>query len=511
MRVILILLAMIGLSSPARADWRKAVTEHFIIYSQGSEKELRAEGIRLERFDTLTRQKTHIPNTPTEQKLTIYFMSGIDAVQRVYDGKTKDVAGFYTTSPGGAMAIVPRIASGGEDYQLNETTVLYHEYAHHLMFQYFPGSYPAWYVEGFAEFVSMTKIAEDGTSKLGLPAQHRAYELLEEVTIPVERLLTTRVEDLKPGDVGNFYGQSWLLTHMLSFAPERSGQLVKYLGLIGSGTAALDAAKQSFGDLKTLRRDLDRYLAASRISYIQNASKISEPKAFTIAVVDRPIADTMVQRLMLMRGSRTEKRESVAASLRQMIVRYPASAEVFTMLAESELDAAHEDNALSAAESALKIDPANARAMLWKGVAMLRPLAAAKDYDPAKWKAGRAWIVRANRGNPEDPLPLLEYYLSFQSEGKAPPDIAISGLGKVLDLVPQEGGVRITYALALAHQKKFDDAEAVLRPVANSPHGGGEAEFARKIIGALKDARKSDSTSPVDDLLKRPDKDAKKS
>ena len=51
----------------------------------------------------------------------------------------------------------------------------------------------------------------------------------------------------------------WRPAHYLAFEPSRRGQASKYIDLIQKGVPALDAAKQAFGDLKQLEKDLERY------------------------------------------------------------------------------------------------------------------------------------------------------------------------------------------------------------------------------------------------------------
>ena len=62
-----------------------------------------------------------------------------------------------------------------------------------------------------------------------------------------------------------FYGRGWLLTHYLTFKPERYREFQQYLRLLNSGTPSVAAAEQSFGDLGALSIEVDRYLAGSRM------------------------------------------------------------------------------------------------------------------------------------------------------------------------------------------------------------------------------------------------------
>jgi tetratricopeptide (TPR) repeat protein len=468
------------LAAPASAGWYKAESPHFIFYGT-SEKDLRDDIERLEKFDQLLRKMTNIPADSSSMKLQVFTLPDMAAVQRAYGGKARDVAGFYRASPSGVIAVVPRGTVG--DFS---NIVLFHEYAHHLMLHYFPTAYPAWYVEGFAEYLSTTTFEKD-VVKIGVPANHRAWQLFQESTVPIETLLSSSVGDLKRGQGGNFYGRAWLLTHYLSFAPSRKGQQAKYLELINKGTPSLDAAKQIFGDLDVLQRDLNKYLNAKSISVL-NVRLPTVPVDVKVTALDEGAGNSIMDRIRLTRGTTPEGREPIAARLRQQATKYSGSASVLTLLAEAELDLSNNDAAIKAADAALKIEPTNARALLWRGLALANPLIKADSQDAAKWKEARSWIVKANRANPEDPLPLFSYFSSFRNEGRKPTQIAIDGLGKAVGLLPQVGVYRMSYAFALAEQGEYKWSISLLRPIANSPHGGAMAAAVQNVIARFEAA-----------------------
>jgi hypothetical protein len=474
-------------------SWRRAETEHFIFYSDGSEKSLREDAVKLERFDRLMRQLTSINAETYPVKLTVYFVRSAEKVRALYPGPVKQIAGFYSPSPAGVLAVVPRTiesyGQGGDKFAQTEDVILFHEYAHHLMLQYFPVAYPAWYVEGFAEFIGNTRVERDGIVKYGIANISRAPSLFQGLQLPIEKLLTARVTDLKRDDVGNLYARGWLLTHYLNFEPSRQGQLQAYLVAVGNGKPSLDAAKESFGDLKLLNRAIDRY-ATGRLSYRELANPIAEPKPFAVTQLSEGTSDSLLLRVKLTRQTAPKEREPIAQELRKLAALHPRNADIATALAEAELDLENEAVAGQTADAALKIDPQSSRALLWKGLSLARPLIRAKIQDLAKWKEARSWIVKANRASPEDPLPLFEYYLSFIGAGLPPSETAVLGLGKAVALVPQDNSLRFTYASALANQKKYDLAVAVLQPVASNPHGGGASDAAQGMIARLMEAKR---------------------
>jgi len=98
-------------------------------------------------------------------------------------------------------------------------------------------------------------------------------------------------------------------------------------------------------------------------------------------------------------------------------------------------------------------------------------------------KAARAEIARANRADPDNPLPLLAYYRSFAEAGEAPPDIAIEGLMKVVDTVPTAPGPRLLLGEALVRRGNSAAARRTLLPVANGAYETPERVRAQALLG----------------------------
>jgi hypothetical protein len=476
----------------AEAKWIRADTPHFILYSDGNQADLRDDARKLERFDQIMRAVTGIGDDEGQVRLTVYFVRSIDSVRALHKGKVKNVAGFYSATATGAYAVTPRFVDGANDnsrYADSADLILFHEYTHHLMLQYFPATYPAWYVEGFAEYAGNSRVEKNGVVNFGLPNVGRAYTLLIDAQLPIETLLSATVESLRTSKVEGLYARGWLLTHYLNNDKARKGQLQSYLRAMASGTASIEAARAAFGDLKQLDKDLTKYLEARTMASRELSGLKALPGTITVRELDPAENDTLLLQFKLSGGTLPEEREPIAAKLRALTTRYPTHPNVMTALAEAELDLNHLPAAEAAADAAIKAAPQNGRAQLWKGLAMLRALSEAKSSDEAKWKVARGWIVKANRANNEDSLPLISFYQSYVWEGKAPPEIALAGLAKAVELVPQDEGTRFIYASALAKQKKYADAITAIRPVAFNPHGGTSATYAREVITRLEQAR----------------------
>ena len=217
----------------AQAEWRKFQTEHFIIYSESNDKRVDELATGLESIDGLMRMATGLPMDSEAVKVRIYEMGDEGQVQAALGQTNSGVAGFYTSNALGPYAVTERKAyTAGGDFTAE--LVLHHEYAHHFMMQYFPGTYRPWYIEGFAELIGSSKTLPDGKIAYGWPAKHRGNDIAAH-WVNMRDVLLTPPEKLHWFDL---YGQGWAMTHFLTFSKERSPQLRRYLEALTAGKSA---------------------------------------------------------------------------------------------------------------------------------------------------------------------------------------------------------------------------------------------------------------------------------
>lgn len=174
----------------------------------------------------------------------------------------------------------------------------------------------------------------------------------------------------------------------------------------------------------------------------------------------------------------------ILAIVLPVAARFPADAAVLAALAEAEHDAGNDAEAIAAADAALARDPSQTNAYVQKGLALFRQAAAAPDRAAAYRKA-RAPFVALNRREPDHPLPLLYYYRSFAEQGERPSELALAGLERAVQLAPFDLGLRMTLAVEQVQHQRPAAARATLAPVAYSPHGGGLAQAAQRVLARL--------------------------
>jgi hypothetical protein len=230
-------------SAPAAAAWNVAKSRHFIIYANDSSSGLRDFAAWLERFDGSVRyaERMSDPEIGDGNRLTIFVLPKVADVQALAGDKTGFLQGFYTGRVSGSLAYIA--SDPKTDGPASEQPVFFHEYTHHLMMQQQNDPYPEWLVEGFAEFFATPQFDRDGSVWLGTIPEDRGWGLFNGPRMPVESLFTGMKPNMSKELREVFYGRGWLLTHYLLLSGKRSGQLSKYIQLLASGTAPLDAAR----------------------------------------------------------------------------------------------------------------------------------------------------------------------------------------------------------------------------------------------------------------------------
>lgn len=474
------------LASPARAAWQQASTPHFLIYSDERPERLREFAVRLEKFDQAVRTLRKMRDLPPSSgnRVTIFVVKDVDAVRALANDKTGFVNGFYRPSAEGSVAFVPKQLEGSDE-TYNVTLVFLHEYAHHLMMQELATPYPEWLIEGFAEFMSTTKFEKGGALGLGLPARHRAASLNFGPALPLETLLSGKYDKITVGERESIYGRGWLMTHFFVFEASRKGQLDAYLAGVAKGIDPLEAARSAFGDLKVLQRDLEKYMRRNRLNYFRLPPEMLKEPAVTISPISAGAAAAMPMLIELKNGAGPDAVSKFATQLRTLGGQYPTDTMVQNVLAEAELVLEKVDAAEAAADRALATDPKSTDSMLLKGQAIMDRAKKSDPFDSKLFSTARHWFIKANKLDPEDPEPLMRFYMSYAYAGERPTPNAIAALHYASNLAPQDLGLRLNSAMQYLRDGKPKEARLTLAPIAFDPHGRETAAMARKMIDKI--------------------------
>src|SRR3982750_3708985 len=106
MRIFVAAVLAAGLSAAAHAEWYRASSEHFLIYSEQKPDVLKQFAEKLERFDSAVRVVRGMDALPPSQgnRVTIFMVGSPAEVQRLAGDKSGTLEGFYKGRASGSIA-----------------------------------------------------------------------------------------------------------------------------------------------------------------------------------------------------------------------------------------------------------------------------------------------------------------------------------------------------------------------------------------------------------------------
>ena len=482
----------------ARADWLRAESANFVVYSEGSESRLRERITLLENYDSLLRVFTGVEAPPAPAKLHVYIVRGEEDLRRIRPVRS-GTAGFYAATAHGIAAIV----DGRVDGRANE--VLFHEYAHHFMMQYAARAYPAWYVEGFAEYFSTADFRGDEIH-VGKFSPQRIYAIMDSDWLPMDRILYGDSNGMDGIATTRFYAQSWLATHYFFSSAERQATLRRYLMSERQGEPATVFEAETGLDAEGLAAALRDYVRDRRIAYLRIGRPAAAAPAVTVTRLP-DVADTlMLHHAALRIGLLEEGREEAIEAIRTLALRHGEDPFARRVLAHAE--ALHGDPAAAdrLLDALLTESPQDVELLYLKGMRHLRAAEQGEDWQ-SEARAARSWFVRAHRADENHFPTLYRYAQSLRTESSFVSENNANVLLLAHQLAPQVTEIRMNAAMLMIGRGERELAEALLQPLAADPHDGGLAEAARQMIAQARSGGAEPSDQPAVSAAAAADKD----
>lgn len=458
--------------APASAEWRRAESPQFIVYSTGSERALRDYVQKLETFDMILRQRFRLrQGEPAVRKFPIYLVNGRRGLAEVFPGLNRDIAGIYSPAEEDIFATAIRD---------NDDDIMLHEYTHHFMYQNAPGSYPGWLVEGFAEYHATARISE-GRVEIGRYSDARASWLVNSTWIPLEELLSKRPGEVRRGvHQSTYYPVAWLLTHWFLSDAGRRTQLQAYIDAVAAGGDPVEAMAQSTGlTLDQLRSALRAYMR-ERIQIIRYTADVPEA-AITVTTLPASADDLLLIGQRLKVGVRDDQRLATAEEVRRLAARHPDDPFAMLQLGHAELHFGDPDAGEAVLTRLLEREPDNIEALQLLATRFIKLAEEAEDARPLLNRA-RGYLARAIAIDDSHYYTLLLLGETRQGASNYPNENDIATWAFAFQAAPQLAAARLGYASVLMQVERFDDAITLLRPLANSPHGGRSADAAQTML-----------------------------
>lgn len=469
-----VFIALICAAAPAKADWLRAESERFVIYSDGDERTLRQYVQKLETFDRVLRIYMDLPpDEAPPRPMPIYLVGGQRELARVIPGAADTLQGIYLPTEQDIFAVARRAR--------RDDSTLLHEYAHHFMFQNAPEPHPAWFIEGFAEYYSTVNILPNRV-EVGRASQDQLDWLQYADWMPIEDVLAGRFLNAEGTHFNaTYYPLSWLLTHWFLSDRERQGALQRYLIDAGRSGDPVASMQRQTGltptDLRNaLRRHLSGNLPISGITQRFPAVPMEivrlPPSANDLLLIN--------QRLKIAPGR--EDTEALVAEVRDLAARHPGDPFARLVLGRAEIlfgDPATGEAALTAL---LDEQPQNVEALQLLAMARLNDAADHPEGPDTARRQARGFLQRAYNADDANYYTFLLIAESRVGEPGYPDDNDVATWELAFTVAPQLAQARFGYAQALMARGRNAEAVALLLPMANDPHNRQNAALVRQLI-----------------------------
>jgi tetratricopeptide (TPR) repeat protein len=488
--------------TPAWARWTRLASRHFVFVGDASERDIRNIAQRLEMFrEVVGRVFSDSATNTTVPTVVMVFQNdrSFTPFKPVFQGRPVAVAGYF--SPGEDLNYIAVNA----EQEAQAAGIIFHEYAHFLIANAV-GNAPPWVGEGLAEFYETFESSNGKSATIGMPSRYNLGLLQETSTwLPVEQLIAVNHDSAlyNEGDRRSlFYAQSWAFVHYLTFgAPERDGQLRKYLAAVTQGEP--DAFHRVFGtDDAGLLNAVQRYVRSFRMSVL----RLSFSEMLTSGDLARAevIPDAETSGYLGDMMARLNRADDARAYLKKTVDASPDAARALAALGLLELRASNAVAALPWLERAASLAPGDASVQSAYGRALTRRADRSGADGDALFARARTALARALELEPDNVstmVTLAEVEMGSGAESTR----AVSLMQKAVAAAPGREDYRLMLAQALAMNGDYTNSSNYVGPLMARGSRPEIRDAARDLaarmataLNAVRDAAAADRLEPPD-------------
>lgn len=472
--------AVLMAPAAAQAAWVKAESPRFEVYGEVSESVARTYILELESFDSMLRLLHGLQDKPPSTKFKVYLIKDRPDLRRVWPDVGDAVAGFYMAGTEDVFAVALIGRDGSNTVQ--------HEYVHHFMLQYFPYGYPAWLIEGYAEYYATTDIRGD-VVEVGEPNAGRISELDFFSWLPMSTVLNKGPNETRNGP---YYAQAWLMTHYFMSDPARYKQLQAYLRAVGKGENSAEAMERITGLTSTSLAKALRLYPRPGWKYNRYTRHDFVVPTVTVSPVTAADEAVLLEAQSIKRGVRKERQAPLIEKLKRAVATNPGARLPRLTLAHAQISFGDRAAGEAILRELVAADPRDVEALEF--LAESRRYAGDEDEANAAayYRESEKLIGQAYKVDPNRFQTLYAFTTSQRHDPNYPSKNTLEALLVAQELAPQVDEITLEAARGLIRHKQYDQAVRLLTPVANDPHGGGAAEAASKFLAQIATAQAPD-------------------
>ncbi|HZJ55956.1 MAG TPA: DUF1570 domain-containing protein [Myxococcaceae bacterium] len=442
---------LLGGVARAESGWREIRGPHVVLRTDLGPGAAREAALAVERFRAQIIAAAWPRATfPTVDRVEVtVFGNGLDFEHHF--GRNLDGVFFHDVPPFAVMHSHPDKWEHRASLATPETTsILRHELVHHLAASIYRRQ-PRWFAEGLAQFLETVRTGKDGKTvvvgAVNLSAMQK-YRSFRSLRVADALAWSGNLDGMPEATIHGLYGLSWVMVHWLyNDHPEQFDQLQ---GLLGRGIDPDKAWKIILPGLNTPDIDvaLNQYLTHGK--YLEYAAPFTEPRP--------PLEEIPLSQADL----HAERARVALAAARGSTDR-----------------SAHQEEARRELATALKLDPADANALMLRfqlAAPQERP-AIARQLTAAHPEDGRGWLLlgqalqdggpsaereaafrKAVTLRPEDPTALNNLAWLHVQQGK--PAEAAPLVTRAIQIAPYDPSLLDTLAAVQAMLGRCSEAAA---------------------------------------------------
>lgn len=467
--------------------WLRLESPNFIVYTTEWDVRSRNELIALERFNALLSRMMPHEDQAERSKLTIYVLGSRRDFDIGAPGMPAEVAGFYLAGLEQTRAV--SLAGAGRERQrdmprnvraMDSRVILFHEYAHHFSRANVRVSYPAWYQEGFAEFLSTAEF-EDGYCDLGKFTSSRGVWLAYGDWMPIDTFLSKNTWEMTGEENAQFYAQAWLAAHYLFFKPERAKGFTRYCAALQADGDPIEAFEPAFGITPAaFDKELRDYKATALNIVRLRDSAENIDASITMTKLDNVYDNLLMPASYLRSLPSADEAKAAVEAIRKESKKFPADAFANRTAALAEIWYGDLTLARKQLDALLVTDTQSAETLHLSGLCDLRMGYAADDGDLIK--KARKSFAGVQKLDPTRAISLYRYVEAYLNEANEVTPHLMDVLVAAYNRAPQVDEIALVAAQALMIHDRFEEAGYILQPMVGDIHSRGKSSIAMTLL-----------------------------
>jgi Flp pilus assembly protein TadD len=490
-------LLLFPMFAAAADNWVEVRTPHFTVQSNAAEKDARKVADQFEQIRNMFHSAFSSMRVDPPQPIVIVAAKNENAI-KLFLPEEWEVkghihhAGLYQPAQDKDYVVL-RLDTEGE----NPFHTLYHEYTHALLRLNF-SNLPLWLNEGLAEFFGHSTLG-DKEIKTGTIDPGHLYLLNQSKLIPIETLLEVDHNSSYYNESNRasiFYAESWAVVHYLMLDEDaRKKELLKnfFTAWTKSGNQ-LDAAHETFGDLKQFGKRIESYArqGSFRIGIVK-AGQVAADKTYTVRGVS-PGEAIAVRGDFFTHRNRLEQAQPV---LEEALKAEPNLSFVHEALGFYHYQRHETAEADKEMVQAIKLGATGFAPQYFHGFLLMQE----SGYEGESSREVTAILEKAVHLNPE----FAPAYEALSQAYLRSPDTQVQAVNAAIKAVQLDPG-QLAYAINLAYlllnNSRFSEARIMAKRILAAATNTGEKEVANNMLQHIQQAeeraaQRTTAPSPV--------------